>query len=109
MNKEIENKVRDYLKEQGFKPRYGKDINNYIRQLNTRLGKQGKKLYVEHNNNDIKVYIGEKRPVARKTKFIAIKVTEDEEKKYKELAKNKKINLSKLVRNLLDNEIRNQN
>lgn len=109
MNKETENKVRDYLKEQGFKPRDDKDINNYIRQLNTRLGKQGKKLYIEHSNNDIKVYIDEKMPIARKTKFIAIKVTEEEEKKYKELAKNKKINLSKLIRNLLDNEIRNQN
>lgn len=109
MNEEIRNqKIREYLREQGFKPRDDKDIKMYIKQLNTRLGKQNKKLYITESGNNFQIEIKEKQPIIRRNKSLYVRVTEAEQLKYEELAKNKNTDLSKLIRDLLDKECTNE-
>jgi len=101
---EKNNIIRTYLREQGFKPRDDKDINMYIRQLNTRLNREKKKLYIEDYGNTFNVYIGDKLPVERRFKALYIKVNDEEESRYKKLAEYKNTDISKLIRNLLEEE-----
>lgn len=104
---EKNNIIRTYLKEQGFRPRKDKDIKNYIRQLNTRLGKQGKKIYIVEYDNDIKIYIEDKQPIVPKNHPIYSRATDEEFEKYNTLAKSRNTTLSKLIHELLEKEYNN--
>lgn len=102
---EKDNIIRTYLKEHGFKPRDDKDIKMYIKQLNTRLGKQGKKIYIVENKDNVEIFIEKKQPIVKRNKALYVRVTETEQQKYEELAKSKNTDLSKLIRDLLDKEL----
>lgn len=99
--------IKSYLLEQGFRPREDKDLKKYIVQLNTRLGKQGKHLYIYETNNEIKVSIEDKKPFIAKTHSIFSRATEEEFEKYNNLAKSRNITLSKLIHDLLEKEYEN--
>ena len=126
MTQEEKNNIIKELKRLGFKPREDKDINNYIKQLNIRLGKQGKQLEINYipnwelenitahsalyktNDYTINIEIINKPEKVVRTKKIFVRATEEENEKYKKLAENRHTDLSKLIRDLLDRECDNE-
>ena len=99
--------IRTYLIEKGFRPRDDKDLKKYITQLNTRLGKQGKHLYIYETNDEIKVSIEDKKPIIPKNHAMYSRATNEEFEKYNALAKSKNTTLSKLIHELLEKEYQN--
>lgn len=101
--------IRTYLVENGFRPREDKNLKKYITQLNTRLGKQGKHLYIYETNDEIKVSIEDKKPFIAKTHSIFSRATEEEFEKYNNLAKSRNTTLSALIHELLEREYNGSN
>ena len=109
MTIEEKNKIIiDYLKSKGFKPRENSNIKEYIRQLNTRLSKQGKRIYIEESQDNVSVSIQDKKDTKVRDKSLFARVTEEEMERYKKLAENRHTDLSKLIRDLLDRECDNE-
>lgn len=109
MTKEEKNKaIIDYLKNHGFKPRENSDMNMYIKQLNTRLGKLGKRIYIEESKDNIHISLEDKKETKVRDKSLFARVTDEEMEKYKKLAEDRHTDLSKLIRDLLDRECNNE-
>lgn len=109
MTQEEKNKIIfDYLKNQGFKPRDNSNLDLYIKQLNTRLGKQGKRIYIEESKDNIHISLEDKKETKVRDKSLFARVTDEEMEKYKKLAEDRHTDLSKLIRDLLDRECDNE-
>lgn len=102
MMQEDKTNIIKELRKLGFKPREDKNINNYIKQLNARLGKKGKQLKIYYNPITIQI-IDKPKKVVRNKKLFA-RVTEEEMKRYKELAEIKGTNISNIIRDILNFE-----
>lgn len=106
MNKFLqEEEVRQELKRLGFKPREDKDINQYIKCLKYRLKKENKDIIMGFNeNNKLELKLVDKIPsaIARRYKFLQIRVNDEEIERYNKLAEEKGTTISNLVRSYLD-------
>ena len=108
MTQEDKNRaIRNYLRINGFRPREDKDLKKYIIQLNTRLGKENKKLYITDYGDYLDIKIDEKIKKIPKSKLIYSRVTKEEELNFKKLAEERNTTLAKLIRDLLIKEYEN--
>ena len=99
-----------FLRENGFRPKENVNLENYLFQLRNRLRRNDKDLYIiEDEKKIIDIYIGKKEVKEFYNKSFNVKFSADQDIKFKQMAKDKGMDLSKLIRNLLEEEYKKYN